>query len=107
MTTRTRGPWHIESLTNDVGSRRICAPNGEILGFCGTFPAERAYANARLMAAAPDLLATLRNIADNLYDHPLFMHQEATQEQITSEGGDAAFITFLYKLAQSAIDKVV
>ena len=58
MTEITPGPWHIED-TNDAGDLYIAAADGHPIaivrsGMFGETPTE---ANARLIAAAPDLLA--------------------------------------------------
>lgn len=62
----TPGPWHVESDTD------ICGSAG---GFIATahmpssaIGTEREYANARLIAAAPDLLELLCRARDELAD---------------------------------------
>lgn len=69
MTTHTPGPWHISDetnplITNDSGSVDVA----QVFMYDeGTFGSLRpnAYADARLIAAAPDLLAALRLIANS------------------------------------------
>lgn len=54
----TPGPWHVgPHYKSDVESRqgRICE--------CGPFGSEQAEANARLIAAAPELLDALKALA--------------------------------------------
>ncbi len=62
-TTHTPGPWEISSDEN--GSLDVCAENaGDMLANLGD--CVNADANARLVAAAPDLLEALRTALDVL-----------------------------------------
>lgn len=63
----TSGPWRVETdltihAAPDIGN------DATIVAYCGVHPAERTYeaqqANARLIAALPDLLKALQNIAN-------------------------------------------
>lgn len=66
-TKHTPGPWHIGTHTYHAG-RDVYGPKGEPVAVADqelTLPEESA-ANAALIAAAPDLLATLTRI---LYAH--------------------------------------
>lgn len=63
----TKGEWRIEAVSDAV---RVVTGNGRqklILARCATkqIPEAETTANARLMAAAPLLLMTLRNILDH------------------------------------------
>ena len=68
MTQHTPGPWEA-SEAKDPANRIIVGPNphfpgkrmtlADVFGFTG---AESAEANARIIAAAPDLLEALRSI---------------------------------------------
>ena len=59
-TKHTPGPWKAVRNEVHVGGRRICAyvTSGASLGIGPDL--ERSYANARLIAAAPDLLEALQ-----------------------------------------------
>lgn len=72
--THTPGPWRAVRNEVHVGKRRICAnvTAGESLGLGPEL--ERAYENARLIAAAPRML------------HELY----AAAAQIEALGGDAS-----------------
>lgn len=59
--------------------------------------------NARLIAAAPDLLATLEMIADDLEDHPAYLGKGLSYEALSEEGGDAGSITHWAYCAREAI----
>lgn len=59
--THTPGPWHVgPHYTCDVESRegRVCE--------CRPFGSDRADANARLIAAAPDLLEALKSLRNEV-----------------------------------------
>jgi len=69
----TPGKWQIEDrnfvyvLDSESGTNRFWA--GLSAGFIGTgerTSAEEIYANARLIAAAPDLLEALRSLMDDI-----------------------------------------
>ena len=62
--TPTPGPWHVEQAEVEIvfghqsGALAICTPARQEIGrIRGVFGVEAAQANARLMAAAPELLA--------------------------------------------------
>lgn len=70
----TKGPWEIEGLveSNGVGAQRIVAP-------CNTYAIADVYqaaerggvseANARLIAAAPELLRVCQVLRDEIISH--------------------------------------
>ena len=68
MSGFTPGPWRTDP---DLGHEQVLGPNGIIVADCsivalhknGPTP-ERNRANARLVAAAPELLSHLENLAD-------------------------------------------
>ena len=74
MSKHTPGPWHwFETLD---GRCRVKPMNGKyIVAECSAMEpqCEEQVANARLMAAAPDLLGALRSIV-NLWDHHASAH---------------------------------
>lgn len=66
----TPGPWKVDSRAGTVYEFDIVGPNGEDIGYANSsdgadepalYPAA---ANARLMAAAPELLAALKEMVD-------------------------------------------
>lgn len=66
MTTFTQGPWAVTGQAGytghgvSAGSKRICSINSN-----SALPKEQRDANARLLAAAPAMLAALRGISRN------------------------------------------
>ena len=79
MTTRnhTPGPWHFDAQNSEINSDPgwgLLNADGESIGILvhypslcrwdGQSPSDTAYANARLIAAAPDLLAALQRLRD-------------------------------------------
>lgn len=50
----TRGPWHVQSSVDEFGWENYVLDNGE------QHSLEERYANASLIAAAPELLAALK-----------------------------------------------
>jgi hypothetical protein len=58
MSAHTPGPWTYGYLSGDISAR------GELIARCEPGELATTAANARLIAAAPDLLQELRNIAD-------------------------------------------
>lgn len=82
----TPGPWKINDLNpyevySINPSRRIsdCRPNGCI---CHT---ERDRANARLIAAAPDLLSALYEMYSMFYAHEQYDDDSAAVVKLASE----------------------
>lgn len=60
MSARTPGPW--ETSVNDEGQWDVCAEGGgDMVADLSDCP-ENAEGNARLIAAAPDLLAALKGL---------------------------------------------
>lgn len=63
MTAYTPGPWHVHAKEPNVIMASHC-----MIAECGdTTPEDRA--NARLIAAAPDLLEALRALHRLIHDH--------------------------------------
>ena len=85
----TPGPWHISS--DDPLAVRAEDGDGDdwevanAVDYCG-FPEIQSKANARLIAAAPDLLAALERLAES----PMFLaiegHAEATAAIAKAKG---------------------
>ena len=82
MTTKTKhtpGPWHI-GVRQPTSDKFVFGPKGEEVANCDrlTNYADENLANARLIAAAPDMLAILKEVITqtdmNLIniDHALF-----------------------------------
>ena len=63
-TEHTKGPWRIDSQTR-FGDFTIAA--GENVKACEFVAKTQIEANARLIAAAPDLLAALRELCGDKY----------------------------------------
>lgn len=63
-TEHTKGPWRIDSQTR-FGDFTIAA--GENVKTCEFIAKTQSEANARLIAAAPDLLAALRELCADKY----------------------------------------
>lgn len=68
MQKHTPGPWAIIDDVTDaaIGYRAIVAIDGENFGETICNPSPMGEANARLIAAAPELLAALQSIAERL-----------------------------------------
>lgn len=56
----TPGPWRV----NESEPRAAINSEGRCVAWCGMYPDTEAHANARLIAAAPTMLAALREAAD-------------------------------------------
>lgn len=66
MTNHTPGPWH-QAGTDNVDAhwmRAVRSANGTGVAWCGQFPEGEAHANARLIAAAPEMLQLLQRFAE-------------------------------------------
>ena len=77
MSEFTKAPWHLEGELNIVGKdgRAVCS-----CGFNANFgnPLEESKANARLIAASPDMYEALEFIQGFIEDY--FMGDEASGE---------------------------
>ena len=64
MSTHTPGPWHQGGLDrhDKHWMRETRDAKGRGIAWCGTFPEDEAHANARLIAAAPEMLEALEEI---------------------------------------------
>lgn len=74
MAHHTKGPWHLGVGDNLRGNRVWTADIRPIVNLCtmGQSPPDidpQAQANGRLIAAAPDLLASLRALTDWMRDN--------------------------------------
>jgi hypothetical protein len=78
MNKHTPGPWVVYDDSNDGKTNRIeIAARGKTVAWIyHSVPAED-LPNARLIAAAPDLLDALKNIV-NLWDHHASAHGDGT-----------------------------
>jgi hypothetical protein len=52
-----------------------------------------------------DLLAALKCIRDQLREHPTYLGDECTEQELDDAGGDSAFITWNCHIANEAISK--
>lgn len=88
----TPGPWHDDC---DGGGWYICREDGEFLGFINPpdfweephYTNAEADANARLMAAAPELLEALKALVERGTDSPEHI---AAERAIAKATGEAA-----------------
>lgn len=87
QTKHTPGPWAVESDTD------IVSDSGDFVASChepgSDVSTAREYANARLIAAAPDLLAALQAIMDDpdAVDHILHLDAVAADAAIAKATG--------------------
>lgn len=105
MTKYTPGPWTIRYEYNVVGSGRVVANTGTFTTNTDIEDRiiEQNKANARLIAAAPELLAMTRWLAASL--QALCKHSNITeQDEITIEGKTLS-IAQLLDAANVAIGK--
>jgi len=66
----TRGPWEVHQVAGDRNSVQVCVPDSSVERGCRTVaeaeilgvPRLEAEANARLIAAAPELLEACKRI---------------------------------------------
>ena len=80
-TQHTPGPWHVSNDMYGVGNLLVAgvtASNAEPIANCGI--GKTGKANARLIAAAPDLLALLQRIAEGDVMAGDFNHAETVHE---------------------------
>ena len=104
MSAHTPGPWVAKQPAkilgcNTYGQAYVHAKDVTIACTLGGDQT----ANACLIAAAPELLEALEEVYRVLSEHPAYMGDEATHEQIDAEGGDAAMMTWLGHMAIAAI----
>lgn len=65
MSKHTPGPWGIASDPDGISSPRVIAPGlNDVCVICGAASNESVMADARLIAAAPDLLAFVEEFLD-------------------------------------------
>jgi len=94
MSTHTPGPWTIHSEAANAASGSPI--NSEIRGGhhvvvrLGTMHADSTKANARLIAAAPDLLAALQAIVNKAHPRADYLNGDATHYIGPKELVDAA-----------------
>jgi len=75
VSAHTPGPW--ETSVNDEGQWDVCAEGGgDMVADLSDCP-ENAEGNARLIAAAPELLAELRCVVESFRDEPRIGSVEA------------------------------
>lgn len=78
--THTPGPWHIETETDSFGWVNHAINNGHNYG------ADVNAANARLIAAAPELLESLEWVMSEVDEH----QEECPQTVLSDEAKDMA-----------------
>ena len=59
----TPGPW-IQGPTDEDWTCSVRDADGLSVAWCDSFPPEQSHANARLIAAAPEMLTMLKNILE-------------------------------------------
>lgn len=78
----TPGPWYTRSDADDLAICKVLDPNR-------TWELERFEANARLIAAAPEMLEMLKTIREHVYsDDSLFAADMDTLINRIEGGGD-------------------
>lgn len=91
--THTPGPWHLSDeinplITNDSGSVDVAQVFMYDEGTVGSLR-PNAYADARLIAAAPELLATCRELLElHIAHHNEPVHAAARAAIARATGGD-------------------
>jgi len=80
-TKHTPGPWHADQSTD--GGWAIVPTEGFLIAVMAQVPPERIEPNARLIAAAPDLLDALRALVN------ITMHPQATKADIRMIANEA------------------
>lgn len=97
MSEHTPGPWRTEAVKTSIGHAHKIAPINACIYVDHRGTGERdtktkeAAANARLIAAAPDLLETLEAVApyfagEHAYDHPHCVQLRAAIAKATNGG---------------------
>ena len=66
MSAPTPGPWWAGSGPDRHRMRSVISEDGDHVAFCGGFPESEAIANARLIAAAPELLSLAKELHEAL-----------------------------------------
>ena len=90
MAKHTPGPWR----QNEHGNL-VCYPDGLEVGILSSqLPKEEREANARLIAAAPDLLDSLQHLS-NVYEHIW----------VKMSDGEMAIVKGAWEVAEMAIAK--
>ena len=75
----------------------------------GRWYAENAELVFEMHKHLPALIAcaeALRVIMEDTEQHPMYMGDEATEEEMTSEGGDAASVTYWNHTARAALKEL-
>ena len=73
MSAHTPGPWEVEGdqiVTTDAGIPICSTPLADEIAWGGPDLINEVEANARLIAAAPDLLATVKLLIERACPHP-------------------------------------
>ena len=85
MNGYTEGPWHVDPSE----PRRIVSATGETVAFCGSFPADEAMANARLIALARELILTKTEFIEKVEAiHPNAVRFDAQNGDVTYFAGE-------------------
>lgn len=91
MTKHTKGPWFVSSydeieteLAVTIDGYTICLLDQSY--FDRALPRKETEANARLIAAAPELLGALKNLRDN-FDYPPAAYEIILKAIAKAEGG--------------------
>lgn len=96
MTTKhTPGPWHTYQGNDPMSTvfkrgRTVCVSLPDNAGdmaiaYCDYHTSELALANARLISAAPDLLATLRGLLDATHDSKTALSQHVQDAMVCAQ----------------------
>ena len=107
MSKHTPGIWFLDDVAKDDVYRYIISESGFVcrIDLRQQPSKEIAEANARLIAAAPELLKALIEILERLENHPSHPCDELTEEQECEIGGDTAEFSYLVRIGKQAIAK--
>ena len=108
MSKHTPGPWRTDP---DLGHEQVLGPDGIIVADCSIFAMvkngptpERNRANARLIAAAPEMLSFLQDLEDAL-SYEVRKIKESPQESAYNARGLGIALQIVTKKARAVIAK--
>ena len=89
MSKHTPGPWHVKN-NNAVQGKTLTivaesVKGGIHIGTMFPFEEDEEQANARLIAAAPDMLAELKSILSVLEARKIGLHRQETIRQVIAK----------------------
>lgn len=110
MSKHTPGPWKLRRAESSLEHDFILHAGPHIIAWSvpradrsNTRKKSVHIANAKLIAAAPELLEALREMTERIEDHPAY--QALTEEEENLTGGDTAELSYLARVGRAAITK--